>query len=618
VKRVGLAEQLCGMLEVATLVIRIALAKQRERVFTILLRRLRCGNARGCDDHEHDDSTSAPHVSRILDRIMGESAIGTTDLPPRIGRHEVLAFLATGGMSELFLGRDPSGRVVVLKRILPHLARQTAFVSMFIDEARIGSLIHHKNVVEVFELGQVGTDLFMAMELLEGENAASLVRRLVRRNERFAYGLAAHLVAEASEGLHAAHELRDEAGQRLNLVHRDVSPQNVFVTYDGHVKVLDFGIAAGNHRLTRTSTGTLKGKFSYMSPEQCRGEPLDLRSDVFSLGIVLYEMTTQRRLFHRNNELLVLKAVCDEPIARPSRDQRDYPPFLEDICMRALSRDRAERYPSARAMRDDLIAAMQLLLGTTDPQKAMAEEMHRIFADRIETKRKMLRHMRAGTNPGTLPSLDADENVVVPEAAPGTPVNAKKATPDAVPQMMMDSLVSGAIEVTTSPAPRRRSSAFVSAVAVAAVVAGLIYVAMQKGGGATDAPRVERPPVAAEIAPSPRVAPAVVTPLPDGNPAKTELITWRIESTPPGAEVSIDGDVRGSTPLDVSLEPDHKSAWVEVRYKGYVTHRQNVARTKSRTMTVDLKKKKAEGGGGGGGGGGKPTKPADDGFHRFD
>jgi serine/threonine protein kinase len=542
---------------------------------------------------------------------MGERAIGTTDLPPRIGRHEVLAFLATGGMSELFLGRDPSGRVVVLKRILPHLARQTSFVTMFIDEARIGSLIHHKNVVEVFELGQVGSDLFMAMELLEGENAASVVRRLVRRNERFAYGLAAHLVAEACEGLHAAHELRDEAGQRLNLVHRDVSPQNVFVTYDGQVKVLDFGIAAGNHRLTRTSTGTLKGKFSYMSPEQCRGEALDLRSDVFSLGIVLYEMTTQRRLFHRNNELLVLKAVCDEPIARPSRDQRDYPPFLEDICMRALSRDRAERYPSARAMRDDLVAATQLLLGTNDPRQAMADEMQRIFQDRIDTKRKMLRHMRAGTNPGTLPSLDADENVVVPQAASGTPVNATREAPDAVPEMM-DSLVSGAIQVTPAPPPRR-SAALASAFAAAAVIAGLVYIVTRTGdGNASDAQRVARPSVAAQI--TPPVRRAVVTPVPDVGTAKPELIVWRIESTPSGAEVSIDGEVRGSTPLDVSLLPAHEAAWVEVRYKGYATHRQNVARTKNRTLTVELKKKKAEAGGGSA----KPAKPADDGFHRFD
>jgi serine/threonine protein kinase len=550
---------------------------------------------------------------------MGESAIGTTDLPPRIGRYKVVAFLATGGMSELFLGRDASGRVVVIKRILPHLSRQTAFVSMFIDEARIGSMIRHKNVVEVFELGQVGSDLFMAMELLEGENASSLVRRLIGRNERFAYGLAAHLVAEACEGLHAAHELRDESGQRLNLVHRDVSPQNVFVTYDGEVKVLDFGIAAGNHRLSRTSTGQLKGKFSYMSPEQCRGEPLDLRSDVFSMGIVLYELTTQRRLFHRNNELLVLKAVCDEPIARPSRVRSDYPPFLEDICMRALSRDRAERYPSARAMRDDLVAAGQLLLAPGDPTRALGTEMHRVFEDRIATKRTMLRNMRAGTDPGEMPSLEVDESIVVPEVAPGTPVRAPTRPShllEAVPEPT-EAVASGAID-TTPVAPSRGGWALVSALGVIALALSAVYVARETVDGDASEPPAKRErnhrTAAAKVAPKPE--PVVVTPVPDApTESAPELIVWRIESTPPGGEVSVDGEVRGTTPLDLSLEPDSKPAWVEVRYKGYTTYRQNVARTKSRTIAAELKKKKPEGGG-------KPVTATrgdkDDGFHRFD
>jgi len=280
---------------------------------------------------------------------MAASTVDVTQVPERIGRHEVLAFLANGGMSEIFLGREPSGQPVVIKRILPHLTRQRGFVTMFLDEARIGSLLHHPNVVEVHELGQVGHDLFMVMELLEGESAAGLVRRLISRRERLGYGLAAHLVAEACAGLQAAHELRDEHGQPLGLVHRDVSPQNVFVTYGGVVKVLDFGIATATHRLTHTATGQLKGKFAYMSPEQCRGEKLDARSDIFSMGVVLHELLTQRRLFARANELLVLKAVCEDPLPRPSRDEPDCPPFLEDICLRALARDPAQRFASARA-----------------------------------------------------------------------------------------------------------------------------------------------------------------------------------------------------------------------------------------------------------------------------
>src|SRR5215204_5624651 len=146
-------------------------------------------------------------------------------LPSRIGRHDVVGYIATSGMAELFLGKEPTGRPVVIKRILPHLARQTTFVSMFIDEARIGSRAKHPNLVEVIELGQVGTDLFLVMEYLVGENLAGLVRRLTKRNERISYGLCAYIVAEVCDGLHFAHELKnDESGEPLELVHRDVSP----------------------------------------------------------------------------------------------------------------------------------------------------------------------------------------------------------------------------------------------------------------------------------------------------------------------------------------------------------------------------------------------------------
>ena len=269
-------------------------------------------------------------------------------LPSRIGRHTVVGYIATGGMAELFLGKEPTGRPVVIKRILPHLARQTTFVSMFIDEARIGSRAKHPNLVEVFELGQVGTDLFLVMEYLVGENLAGLVRRLTKRNERISYQLCAYIIAEVCDGLHFAHELKDDdSGKPLELVHRDVSPQNVFVTYGGDVKLLDFGVATASQRLTQTASGEVKGKYAYMSPEQCRGEPLDRRSDIFSLGTVLYELTTLRRLFKRPNELQVMRAITEDPIPRPTHELPDYPPALEAICVRALARDREQRYASA-------------------------------------------------------------------------------------------------------------------------------------------------------------------------------------------------------------------------------------------------------------------------------
>src|SRR6266545_3641724 len=287
-----------------------------------------------------------------------------TPLPGRMGRYEILGRLARGGMAEILLGRvlGPHAfkRPVAIKRILPHLAREGAFVDMFVREAEIAASIQHARVVQVHELASSRGEYFLAMEYVEGESLGGLMRRLWLRREPLDRMLAAHIIAEACAGLHAAHELVDPAGDGREIIHRDVSPQNIMVTYAGEVKILDFGIAKDvNSACTRS--GHIKGKCEYMSPEQCRGEPLDRRSDIFSLGIVLYELTTLRRLFKRSNELQVMKAITEEPIPRPSRETPDYPPALEEICVRALARDPEHRYATAAEMREDLLRAMQTM-----------------------------------------------------------------------------------------------------------------------------------------------------------------------------------------------------------------------------------------------------------------
>ncbi|HEX5064372.1 MAG TPA: serine/threonine-protein kinase, partial [Kofleriaceae bacterium] len=307
---------------------------------------------------------------------MADGAVSAAaKLPPRIGRHAVLGYLADGGMAEIFLGKESDGRPVVIKRILPHLARQQNFVSMFIDEARIGSLVKHPNVVEIYELGQVGTDLFMVMEYLAGESVSGVLRRHELRGDRLDVALGAYVIAEACAGLHAAHELRDADGNPAGVIHRDISPSNLFITYGGEVKVLDFGIATAHDRLSRTATGHVKGKFSYMSPEQCLGIPMDAKSDLWSLGVVLYELTTQRRLFKRPNELLVLKAVTQDPIPRPRKEQLQYPQLLEQIVMRALQREPSRRPHSALELREQLLDAMAKLGFTGDPRTELARVM---------------------------------------------------------------------------------------------------------------------------------------------------------------------------------------------------------------------------------------------------
>src|SRR5579859_5578064 len=213
----------------------------------------------------------------------------SAQIPRRIGRYDVVGLLAIGGMAEVFLGRiqGPNGfqRPVVIKRILPHLSRQKPFVDMFVDEARIVARLHHPNIVQVFEHGCCDGELFLAMEYLEGESLAGVLRRAKVRGTRIAYEVAAHIVAGACAGLHAAHELADPDGVPCELVHRDVSPQNILVTYGGHVKVLDFGVAKVRDRAAaRTEAGQLKGKFAYMAPEQTDNRPIDRRADIFSIG----------------------------------------------------------------------------------------------------------------------------------------------------------------------------------------------------------------------------------------------------------------------------------------------------------------------------------------------
>jgi eukaryotic-like serine/threonine-protein kinase len=498
---------------------------------------------------------------------MARAASNAMPLPTRIGRHEVLGYLADGGMAEIFLGKEPDGRPVVIKRILPHLARQSSFVSMFIDEARIGSLVKHPNVVEVYELGQVGTDLFMVMEFLAGENVLGLLRRITLRDEQLALALGAYIVAEACSGLHAAHELRDDNGARLGLVHRDISPSNLFVTYDGDIKVLDFGIATAAHRLTKTVTGHIKGKFSYMSPEQCLGQPLELRSDIFSLGVVLYELTTLRRLFKRANELLVLRAVTEEPIPRPRRMLVDYPDVLDGIVMKALSRERDRRHTSALELRNELLAAMSTLGFTDDPRAALARRMEELFPERIAEKRTLIRRVRAGTNIGTMPAAEVDENVELREPSVGP---------------------TGTRTATVPPSSTSRGW-------VAGLVALLLLGA---GGGAAwwwhrqqqeshDTTAVAEPDTSEplEMTASPPEAPApAAAPVSD---APTVYIV-RFDSVPPGARVTIDGKFEGLTPMDHEVE--RKRMTLRIELDGYMAVTQELTIDRDQRVLVPLAK----------------------------
>ncbi|MCZ7682850.1 MAG: protein kinase [Sandaracinaceae bacterium] len=292
-----------------------------------------------------------------------EADLVRIDDPVKIGRYRLCYELGAGGMATVYLARaeGPGGfaKPVAIKRIHPHLARRRDLVEMFLDEARIASLISHPNVCNTFDFGEDAGAYYLAMEYLVGEPLHVVQRRLARSEELLGslrwQRAFAKIMADACEGLHAAHELKDERGRALDVVHRDVSPQNIFVTYDGIAKVVDFGVAFATDRITRTVTGGIKGKLGYLAPEQIAHAPYDRRLDVWALGIVLWEGLTGQRLFVGRSEVDTIMAVEHKVVLPPSVVVGSVPRALDDIALKALSRDPEQRYPTARAMARELV-----------------------------------------------------------------------------------------------------------------------------------------------------------------------------------------------------------------------------------------------------------------------
>jgi len=272
----------------------------------------------------------------------------------QLGRYQLIRRLAVGGMAEIFLARveGPGDfeKIVVCKRMMPECANDKRQVRMFLDEARLLARLDHPGITQVHDMGDQDGVPYFAMEFVHGEDLRTIMRAATTAGERIPDAIAAMIISEAAQALHYAHEQKDEQGRALNIVHRDVSPSNILVSYHGSVKVADFGIAKSALQQTETRVGTLKGKLSYMAPEQARGDAVDRRTDVFALGILLYELTTDTRLFQGATDMAVLKQVIHCQITPPSRRRADYPPALAAIVMRALSLAPENRYPDARSL----------------------------------------------------------------------------------------------------------------------------------------------------------------------------------------------------------------------------------------------------------------------------
>ncbi len=490
------------------------LRKSRADVGDVDLRKL--NEATAVDSDGQTLPAPIPVPSSSQPSLSGARALTGLTRPTirrRFGRYELLLELAAGGMATLYLARlrGPSGfeKLVALKIIHPHLTREQSFVKMFFDEARISAMVHHPNVVQVLDLGQIDDIHYIAMEYVHGKDYRAVLRGAYHRSKQGLtlsqvpdWLIAARVAADAAAGLHAAHELVDSKGDPLGLVHRDVSPHNILLSYDGHVKLTDFGIAYAKHRMTQTDSGVLKGKLAYMSPEQAEGTNIDRRADIFTLGIVLWEAVCQKRLFRRESDTATLYALTHTEIPRPRDVREDLPAELEQIILRTLAKRPGVRYQTSQelaraleqliARHDDVIGASELstVMSTlfTEQRAKLDQEISDAMdqadaqAEADVPQEAVPQHERTGTNLAELPraSKDPDEEVGVSE----TRLSAQA--------------------LRTIPSPARRSSQLtVSLIAVAAlVIAGVAgYLlwrrppAQQRSGvGVTTAPMPQQPP----------------------------------------------------------------------------------------------------------------------------
>jgi serine/threonine-protein kinase len=432
----------------------------------------------------------------------------------RVERYELLGEIASGGMATVYLARLTGmggfQRFVAMKRLHPHLASEKEFVEMFLDEARIAARIHHPNVVPILEVGASQVGYFLVMEYIEGDTLARLLARAASTGKRLPVSIALRIAIDMLSGLHAAHELHDDQNQPVNLVHRDVSPQNVLVGQDGIARITDFGVARAASRLNATRAGQLKGKIAYMAPEQAAGaEQLDRRADVFSAGVVIWESLAQKRLFKAENEAATLSRVIAEPVPPLTEVAPLVSAEVDAVVMRALDRDPDKRFASCAAFADALEGAAALKDKVATPRE-LAAYVNEVMGEEIAQQRDNVRAWLAHSEP---PGADLAPPAMssVSAAAMSLPgfVEASRSSLSNSPPPL-------------PPPPRSRVSLVLGALLLFGLlsVGGFMLTRSARSGAE---PREQRAPVAS-VAPAPTpelsaVAPAPAAPAPVPPPA---------------------------------------------------------------------------------------------------
>jgi eukaryotic-like serine/threonine-protein kinase len=484
-------------------------------------------------------------------------------LPRRFGKYTLLRKIATGGMAELFLAIQKSvagfEKLIVIKRILPSMNQDRGFIEMLLHEARIAATLSHANIVQIFDVGQYDGSYYIAMEHVHGEDLRSIVRQMRKKQvSEFPLEHALSILLDVCGGLAYAHEKRDMDGSQLGIVHRDISPQNVVVTFSGDIKIVDFGIAKSDTKMhTETRSGKLKGKVPYMSPEQARGEEIDSRSDIFAVGVMLFELTTGKRLFKGQSEFETLKLICERDYPLPSQVRPGYPPDLENIVMRALTKDRTQRYQTARDMQQ---AIEEFVRKERIPTSniALTQFMQSLFEEKLASqKQEMLEGKQLADiidlqQSGELPAMDDPSNPRLSQSVLSAPAAARTVT-----------------DAGAMPAKKRGGMTIVLVALVAMMAAGGLYYRQYR----------QKQLAAATVHVDP--APPVV-------PANRGSIS--VTSDPAGATIWIDGEMRTDmTPATITQLPTGRAIDLKLTKEGFELAKQGVTLTDAEpTSTVSL------------------------------
>lgn len=455
-----------------------------------------------------------------------------SSLPPprlRLGNYELLVELASGGMATVHIARQIGAagfeRLVVVKRVHPHLLGNREFYDMFRDEARVASLIRHPNVVSVIDVVEEGGELFLVMEYVESVAFWTLTRMARENGVHVPPGVVSRVLCDTLSGLEAAHQATDLAGHALEVVHRDVSPQNVIVGIDGTARLIDFGVAKAAHRLSETRSGGVKGKIAYMSPEQATGLPVDRKVDIFAAGVMLHEALTGKRLFHGENDLETMRSIFEKPIPNPSEMAESLPRSVDIVVQRALARTLSERYGSAAEFQD----ALELAIPPASARDVARFTMD-VAGERIVERRERVKALLAGEKPRASTSVRPEpmgSGSLGSTVAPAIERERKRRAAEAA-----------AAQTLSVRRSRRTTVAFVAVgLSLALVVSAALVRGLTAGPSTIDADRGK--PTASTSSESTLGAPPVEDPIP------------RTTSTPVDLPHRLDADVP-----DVAAVPD--------------------------------------------------------------